>query len=90
MEQEDLLAFSDSDVVREAVRLAARSYDSLGASLEGSGFEKEPAAAWDLHAFMSVLGNDADGIQLGGSGETADNRTTARARMGDRGLCEWL
>jgi Arc/MetJ-type ribon-helix-helix transcriptional regulator len=45
MEQEDLLAFSDSDVVREAVRLAARSYDSLGASLEGSRFEKEPAAA---------------------------------------------
>src|SRR5262249_37275474 len=42
------------------------------------------------HAFRPVLGNDAGGVQLGGSGDTADDRPTARARMGDRGLCERL
>jgi hypothetical protein len=42
------------------------------------------------HAFRPVLGNDAGDIQLGGSGDTADDRPTARARMGDRGLCERL
>jgi hypothetical protein len=41
-----------------------------------------------VHAFRPVLGNDAGGVQLGGSGDTADDRPTARARMGDRGLCE--
>jgi hypothetical protein len=42
------------------------------------------------HAFRPVLGSDAGGIQLGGSGDTADDRSTARARMGDRGLRERL
>jgi hypothetical protein len=40
------------------------------------------------HAFRPLLGNDARGVQLGGSGDTADDLPTARARMGDRGLCE--
>ena len=42
------------------------------------------------HAFEPLLGNDAGGVQLGGSGDTADDRPTARARMGDRGLRERL
>ena len=36
------------------------------------------------HAFRPLLGNDAGGVQLGGSGDTANDRATARARMGDR------
>jgi len=43
-----------------------------------------------FHAFKPVLGNDVGGVRLGGSGDTADDRPTARARMGDRGLCERL
>jgi hypothetical protein len=43
-----------------------------------------------LHASRPVFGNDAGGVQLGGSGGTADDRPTARARMGDRVLCERL
>jgi hypothetical protein len=44
----------------------------------------------DSHAgFRPLLGNDGGG---GGSGsrDTANDRPTARARMGDRGLCERL
>jgi hypothetical protein len=43
-----------------------------------------------LHAFRPVLSNDVGGVQLGGSGDTADDRPTARARMGDLGLCKRL
>ena len=47
----------------------------------------DQAAAY--YSFGSVLGNDAGGVQRGGSGATtADDRPTERARMGNRGLCE--
>ena len=56
----------------------------------GEGDRREGALRVSHHAFGPVLGNDAGGVQLGGSGDTADDRPTASARMGDRGLCERL
>ena len=42
---------------------------------------KKPSVALGLlYAFRPVLGDDAGDVQLGGSGDTADDRATARAR----------
>ena len=55
------------------------------AAISFLGFNPKPRGVEMVsHAFRPLLGNDAGGVQLGGSGDTADDRATARARMGDR------
>ena len=42
-------------------------------------FKKAASGFRVVHALRPVLGNDAGGVQLGGSGDTTDDRPTARA-----------